>query len=316
MTIKIKEVSKVKAIVQTNYEGVSGLQIKDVNESILSPLTVRVENHYIPVLPYDWETEYGLLKEIRPVSLPIIVGYGFAGVVEETGVFRSKNLVGKKVIGAQPNGAAMEMINSQIPPLLFEVPENVDLKDAVTLIGGADAALNAVNVSNIVRGDVVLVTGASGGVGTYLMQLLHKKGAIILALTASSNIDFVREIGADFILNYERDLADQLGNVPLPNKIIDTVGKTTILDDISSSVAKLDILSLSLTNYQPKKNNQRFKFSHDSIGISGYKKLLQMLSRKELSAYVQEIFSFEDVKKAHLKSKDEHSQGRILLRFN
>ncbi|MEJ1329845.1 hypothetical protein QY895_02650 [Latilactobacillus sakei] len=53
------------------------------------------------------------------------------------------------MIGIQPNGAAKTIINSQVPPLLFEVPQNVTLQAATTLIGGGDAALHAVQKSRI-----------------------------------------------------------------------------------------------------------------------------------------------------------------------
>lgn len=305
----------MKTIVQTNYSGVDSLQLVDAPEKPVSPLSVIVKNQFIPVLPYDWETEYGLLKAIRPVQLPMVIGYGFGGVVEEVGLLRDKNLIGQKVIGAQLNGAARETINSQIPPLLFKVPDNVALRDAVTIIGGADAALNAVNVSDVKADDVVLVTGASGGVGTYLIQLLKRQGAQVIALASEDNRQFVQEQGADLVLNYEQELTSQLAESPHFNKIIDTVGRADLLDLISANSEALDILSLSMTSYQPRNAEQNFTFSHDSIGISGYKQLLKMMADGEIHAVIQEIFPFEDVKKAHLQSKDGHSRGRILLTF-
>jgi len=63
----------MKAIVQESYEGVDGLKLKEMAESKRSPLLVTIRNKFIPVLPYDWETEYGMLKTIRPVVIVALV---------------------------------------------------------------------------------------------------------------------------------------------------------------------------------------------------------------------------------------------------
>ena len=305
----------MQGIVQHNYQGIEGLQIETLDEGALTPLSVMIRNKFVPVLPYDWETEMGLLTDIRPVQLPIVIGYGFGGIVEQAGRLRHSNLVGQRVIGMQPNGSAQEIINHKIPPLLFKVPDQVTLADATTLIGGADAAFHAIKVLQVKATDTVLVTGASGGVGTYLIQLLKLVGAKVIALASTENQAFVRQLGADIVLNYEADLATQFSSNPQPDKVIDTVGRQSLLQLISASYNALSILSLSTTYFSPTKQGQNFRFSNGSIGISGYQHLLQLLATKQIKAYVQATYSFEDVKKAQMIAKNEHSQGRILLSF-
>ncbi|WP_125980820.1 quinone oxidoreductase family protein [Loigolactobacillus iwatensis] len=305
----------MKRIIQRDFNGVDNLQIEVGNINKLTPLSVLVKNKYTPVLPYDWMTEYGLLKDIRPVKLPMVIGYAFGGIVEKVGLLRDKNLIGKKVIGAQPTGAAAEMINSQLPPLIFEVPDNVPLSAAVTLIGGADAALHAIDSVNVTSKDTVLVTGASGGVGTYLIQLLKLAGAQVIALASPGNLDFVKSVGADIVLNYQEELAAQLKATVAPTKIIDTVGSAALLQLITDIYDNLNIFSLSLSSFNPPKAQQTFKFSNGTIGIGGYKKLLKLLAAGEITAYIQHQYEFTDVKKAHLASKNGPAHGRILLKF-
>lgn len=71
----------MKQIIQTNYSGIDGLKIVDKPKPAVSPLSALVQVKYTPVLPYDWMTEEGKLKQMRPVKLPLTVGYAFAGVV-------------------------------------------------------------------------------------------------------------------------------------------------------------------------------------------------------------------------------------------
>ncbi|WP_459128136.1 zinc-binding dehydrogenase [Latilactobacillus curvatus] len=305
----------MQGIIQQNYQGIEALQIKSIEEGPLTPLSVMIRNKFVPVLPYDWQTESGALTEIRPVQLPIVIGYGFGGIVEQVGRLRHSSLIGQRVIGMQPNGSAQEVINNKIPPLLFKVPDQVTLADAITLIGGADAALHAIKALQIQSTDTVLVTGASGGVGTYLIQLLKLAGATVIALASAENQAFVRQLGADSVLNYEADLATQFSNNSQPNKVIDTVGQQALLQLISTSYGSLRILSLSTIDFLPTNPGQDFRFSNGSIGIGGYQHLLQLLATQQIKDDIQATYSFEDVKKAQMIAKNEHSQGRILLTF-
>ncbi|WP_232505299.1 zinc-binding alcohol dehydrogenase [Latilactobacillus curvatus] len=116
-------------------------------------------------------------------------------------------------------------------------------------------------------------------------------------------------------MNYEADLATQFSNNSQPNKVIDTVGQQALLQLISISYGSLRILSLSTTQFLPTKPGQDFHFSNGSIGIGGYQYLLQLLATKQIKADIQTTYSFEDVKKAQMIAKNEHSQGRILLTF-
>lgn len=301
----------MQAIIQETYNGISDLKIQKVPDPRLSPLSVLVRTKYTPVLPYDWRTETGELKQIRPVKLPIIIGYGFAGMVENVGKLRSKELIGKKVIGASMSGSSSTIIDSRIPPLLFPVPENVELSDAATIIGGADAALGIINSSHINSGDVILVTGASGGIGTYLIQLLKRVGSKVIAVGHNSNIEFLKQVGADIVVDYTRDIFQQLHEIDNVTKIIDTAGNIQMLEIISSIFSSSSIISVAINHF----NSNHFSFIHPNIYPSDYQNLLDMLSTGELQSYIQKIFDYRDVIQAQIISKDSHSQGRILLKY-
>ena len=93
------------------------------------------------------------------MNLPITVGYGSTGIVTAVGSLRSSSLVGQTVLGANPSGAAQEIISNNIPPILFKIPDNVDLDEAATIIGGVAAALMATtNDLKVNANDTVLVT--------------------------------------------------------------------------------------------------------------------------------------------------------------
>ncbi|WWL94882.1 zinc-binding dehydrogenase [Pediococcus acidilactici] len=177
------------------------------------------------------------------------------------------------------------------------MPENVALKDAATIIGGADAALHAVKTTHASARDVVLVTGASGGVGSYLIQLLKQRGALVVAIGHPNNFDFLKEVGADYVVSYKSSLALQLKKVPTINKVVDTVGEGEILRQISNATGALEILSLSMTNFSSLKTNQSFKFSHGTVGIQGYRDLLNLMAQKKFALIFKKYISIAKLKK-------------------
>lgn len=306
----------MEKIIQKDYSGVDSLEIIHSEEERLNPMSVMVKNKFVPVLPFDWMNEYGLLKEMNPIKFPAVIGIGFGGVVEKVGLLRNRNLIGKKVIGVLPKGSARTSINSTVPPLLFRVPDSVKLRDAATIIGGADAALNAVQSLKIKSKDTVLITGASGGVGIYLIQLLKLAGAHVIALSNPKNTHLIEALGADEIIDYTSDLLPQLEKIRTPNKLIDTVGKEVLLATISKQFGPLNIFSLSLPEFNEKKENQTFQFSQKGISRKGYKKLLRLMEQKKIKAVIQSEYPYTQVKEAHLASKEGHSSGRILLKFS
>lgn len=303
------------AVVQTSYIGIQDLQIQTVAKPHLTPLSVMIQTKFTPVLPYDRMTEEGRLQQLRPTRLPLVVGYGFGGIVTAVGALRSRQLLGQAVIGAAPAGSHQEYINSQWPPLLFPVPAGVDLAAATTLIGGADAALMAVRQTRPAAQDVVLITGASGGVGIYLVQLLKQQGETVVALARPENRDWLLTLGADVVLDYTQDLPAALATASTPTQVIDTVGSTALLNQISQAAGPLTIFSLSLPAYQPTKPGQTFRFGNGGVGLHDYRDLLAMLANGTLTSVIQTVLPFQQVREAQVLEKTHHAHGRILLSY-
>ncbi|MQS89802.1 zinc-binding dehydrogenase [Companilactobacillus mishanensis] len=305
----------MQTIIQETFNGIDDLKIKNINEPKVGPFSALVETKYTPVLPYDWRTETGELRNIRPVKLPITIGYSLSGIVKDTGIMVGNKLIGRKVIGVSQSGTSQQINNVFISPFLFTLPDNVSSFEGATIIGGADAALSAVRKIHAESGDTILITGASGGVGTYMIQFLKMRNVHVIALGHPQNNDFLLKVGADEFIDYTANLVNQLQAHPEINKVLDTVGRPELLSTVSQNLNNLQIISLSLTNFSTAKSNQSFSFTQGPIMPNDYKKFIQQLSNNELHAYIQEIFDFKDVIKAQNESKNSHSSGRILLKY-
>ncbi|WP_143461939.1 MDR/zinc-dependent alcohol dehydrogenase-like family protein [Levilactobacillus enshiensis] len=305
----------MQAIVQDSYQGIDALKLVNQPTPHLSPLGVGIETRYTPVMPYDVLTETGQLHQLRPVRLPIVVGYGFGGIVRQVGRLRNARLRNQPVIGVHLQGSHQEQLVSTVPPLLFPVPENVSLAAATTLIGGADAAYFAVKKSHLQPGATILVTGASGGVGTYLIQLLRLFGQHVIAVGHSSRHDFLRELGADQVVAYDRPLTNQIAGFNAVTQIIDLAGSVTLLDQLTANLVSAPILSLALQRYSSP-SKLPFAFASGAISPGDYRWLLAQLAQHTLKAMIQAQLPFTAVKTAQHHLLADHAAGRILLTYN
>ncbi|MCT4489122.1 NADP-dependent oxidoreductase [Levilactobacillus parabrevis] len=302
-------------ITQTSYQGIDALTLTSRPIPRLNPLAVRIETRYTPVMPYDILTETGQLKTLRPVKLPIVVGYGFGGIVREVGGLRNSQLLNRPVIGIQPTGSHQEQILSTLPPLLFPVPQNVSLADATTLIGGADAAYFVFKKSQLRAGETALVTGASGSVGTYFLQLAQLFGVHTIAIGHSSRHKLLQTLGAEQVLDYDLPLDQQLAEAPAVSQVIDLAGSTALLDQLTAALGPVKILSFAQQQYRTRPQ-QSFSFVSGAITPSDYRWLLTQLAQHKLRAVIHEQFPFIAVKTAQHHLLSEHAAGRILLTYN
>ncbi|WP_203638248.1 quinone oxidoreductase family protein [Levilactobacillus wangkuiensis] len=305
----------MQAIVQDSYNGIDALTlVTKPTPKLLNPLAVRVDTHFTPVMPYDVLTETGQLKQRRPVKLPIVVGYGFGGIVREVGQLRNARFRNQPVIGIQLAGSHQEQLLSALPPLLVPVPQGVSLADATTVIGGADAAYFALKKSRLTAGETVLITGATGSVGTYLVQLARLAGCHVIAVGHSSRHALLTDLGAEHVLDYDRPLEEQLTTTNV-DQLIDLAGNTSLLDHLSAELGPANILSLALPDYRPAFPEQSFTFASGAITPGNYRWLLNQLATGALTAVIQERLPFTAVKTAQHHLMTKHSAGRILLTY-
>lgn len=303
----------MQAIIQDSYQGIEALKLQQRPLAALNPLEVRVETRYTPVMPYDVLTETGQLKQLRPVNLPLVVGYGFGGIVREVGQLRHTQLLDRPVIGVQPTGSHQEQLLSMLPPLLWPVPANVSLAAATTLIGGGDAAYFALKKSHLHAGDTALITGANGSVGTYLIQLFRLFDIHVIVVGHSTRHDLLRELGAEQVIDYDRPLAEQLTVTGAVDQLIDLAGSPQLLDQLTTLLGTVPILSLALTSYA---SQPAFTFASGAILPKDYRWLLNQLAHGTIRAIIQERLPFTAVKTAQHHLLEQHAAGRILLTYH
>src|SRR5579859_6831844 len=184
------------------------------------PLTaLTIADTEVPAVP-----ESGLLVRVRassanPVDLfalspvahwqrgrkPAVVGTDFAGIVESVGSRVTLYRPGDEVFGAV-RGAFAEYAAVPSETAVARKPAGVSFEDAGTLAVAGTTALQAVrDHGGVARGQRVLVNGASGGVGTFAVQIAKAFGAEVTAVCSTRNVELVRGLGADHVVDYTQD---------------------------------------------------------------------------------------------------------------
>ena len=224
----------MKAIVYENYGSPDVLQLKEVQKPTPAEGEVLIKVHATSVNWGDWHNlradpflvrlAAGLLKPKNQ-----ILGFDVAGQVESVGENVKQFQPGDEVFGdiyASGGGAFAEYV--AVPEnALVSKPANLTFEEAVAVPVAAVTALQGLrDHGQLQPGQKVLINGASGGVGTFAVQIAKAMGAEVTGVCSTRNVDLVRSLGADHVVDYTQEDVTQNGQ--RYDLILDNVGKPSV----------------------------------------------------------------------------------------
>ena len=194
---------------------------------------VLIKVHAASVNPYEWHTITGKPYFMRlgtGLGTPegSRVGYDMAGTIVAVGPGVTRFKVGDEVFGGAP-GALAEYAVAREDGDIVPKPAELSFEDAASIYIAGGTALQAVrDYGHVAPGQKVLINGASGGVGTYAVQLAKSFGAEVTAVCSTRNVELVRSLGADHVIDYTKENFTE-GKVQY-DVIVDNVGNHPFLD--------------------------------------------------------------------------------------
>ena len=198
----------VKAIVREQYCGPDGLELREVEQPTVTDDGVLVRVHASSVNKADWYIMTGtpwlgrVQTGLRRPKTPFL-GTDFAGTVEAVGRDVTGLAPGDEVFGGR-TGAFGEYVS--VREAIAKKPPNVSFEEAASVpVAGVTALLAVRDHARVQPGKRVVVNGASGGVGTWAVQLAKALGAHVTAVCSTRNVAQARELGADEVIDYTRD---------------------------------------------------------------------------------------------------------------
>ncbi|MFC0113950.1 NADP-dependent oxidoreductase [Kibdelosporangium aridum] len=205
----------MRAVVIDNFGAIPGIQ--DVPQPVPAPGEIKVKVSASSVNPFDTMVVSGVMSQMYEHRFPLVLGKDFAGTVTEVGSEVSGFAVGDRIFGVvsktrlTEGGGFGEYLTTAADSGVAHVPAGLDLAVAGAVGLAGAAAVAAVDALGPLSGKTVLVSGATGGVGAYAVQLAKSRGANVIATAASdSAARHVHELGADHTVNHRDDLATQV----------------------------------------------------------------------------------------------------------
>jgi NADPH:quinone reductase-like Zn-dependent oxidoreductase len=215
----------MKAVVYCDY-GVANLKVEDVEKPVPNDDQLLVRVHAVSVNPYDWHFIEGTPKFMRAMigglrkPKDIRLGVDFAGTVETVGKNVTQYKPGDDVFGGS-TGAFAQYLCRRATGAVAPKPAGLTFEQAASINIAGITALQAVRDKGKVQaGQKVLINGASGGVGTFAVQIAKTYGADVTGVCSTRNIELVQSLGADHVIDYTKEdftKSDQKYDVILDN---------------------------------------------------------------------------------------------------
>jgi NADPH:quinone reductase-like Zn-dependent oxidoreductase len=198
----------MKAFIVDRYKKNGALRFGDVPEPELRDEDVMVQIHTTGVNPLDSKIRDGEFKLILPYRPPFILGHDVAGIVVRVGSKVRQFKPGDEIY-ARPRdgriGSFAEFIAINEADVAIK-PKNLTMEEAASIpLVGLTAWQALVEKANLQRGQKVFIQAGSGGVGTFAIQLAKHIGATVATTVSSANIDLVKSLGADIVVDYKKD---------------------------------------------------------------------------------------------------------------
>jgi NADPH:quinone reductase-like Zn-dependent oxidoreductase len=218
----------MKAVVYTDYGPPDVLQIRDIKKPVPTDDQVLIKVHAAAVNPYDWHfirgTPYVMRLMIGGLRKPTDprVGVDYAGTIEAVGKNVTQFKPGDEVFGNR-SGAFAEYVCARSDRAIALKPANLTFEQAAGVPVAALTALQGLRDAGKVQpGQKVLINGASGGVGTFAVQIAKTLGAEVTGVCSTRNVDLVRSLGADHVIDYTKEDLTKSGE--RYDVILDNVG--------------------------------------------------------------------------------------------
>lgn len=326
----------MKAILYDKYGPPEVLYIKEIEKPAPKDDEILVKNiattvsvadtrmRAFRVPPSAWIPARIVLGLTKPKRK--ILGAEMAGIVETVGTNVNRFKPGDEVFASTSEGhhfgayAQYKCIKEN--ELVQHKPTNMTLEEAATVPVGGRTALFFLKQAKIQEGDKVLIYGASGSVGTFAVQIAKYYGAEVTGVCSSKNIDWVKSLGADKVIDYKKGdfskmgekydvIFDTLGKIPL-TKSLKTLQDDGILLHAVATMSVMFRMQLA-TIYSRKKciGGSPSKKDHEDL-----KTLKKLIENGHLKTVIKRKYPMEYIVEAHHHVDEGHKKGNVVITIN
>lgn len=311
----------MKAVIINQYGSTEVLQYTDVEKPQIKPDELLVKVYATSVNPIDWKIRAGQLQLLTGYNFPKILGFDISGEVVAVGAtvtgFKTGDLVYAYQAGL-PGGAYAEYaaVAEKVASLK---PSNITHEQAAAVPLAAITALQALRDNGqIQQGHKVLINGASGGVGSFAVQIAKALDTEVTAVSSTKNVDLIKSLGADRVIDYtQQDFTKDTAKYDI---VFDAVGKKSFSESqnilqpngvyISTLPNPDNVVQGLLTFLLPGKKAKLILAQSNSKDLVYLK---QLIEAGRLRSIIERTYPLSEVAAAHSDSEKGRVVGKLVI---
>lgn len=313
----------MKAIAIQEFGGRDKLQLMDLPKPDIGPQDVLIRVKAAGVNPVDWKIREGFLREVLPHEFPIILGWDVAGFIENIGSGVTGHRVGDEVyaygrLPAVHHGSYAEYL--ALPAeIVSKKPASLSFEQAASIpLAALTAYQSLFDAGGLQSGQTVLIHAAAGGVGGFAVQLAKHRGATVIGTASSRNHDYLRELGADRVIDYSTQDFRQVIGEWYPSGIdlaLDFVGGEVLEQsgEILNPTGRLVTIVEPGQAETMKDQGTDIHFVFVAPNAQQLEELTNMADQGHLQTLVSGTFPLEDAAQAHEMIESHHVRGKLAL---
>jgi NADPH2:quinone reductase len=329
--------NKMKAAICTKFGPPKVLKLQEVDKPIPKENEVLIRNYGTSINTVDtlhrggkaMKSAFWGLRQVVGIFIRLsfgglrkpkqkIPGAGFAGEIVSIGKEVTDWNMGDHVYGYLEKGGATAEYMTVPTSVLAKKPSNLNFQEASAVPGGSSPAIVAFrDLATPKKGDKVLIIGASGGIGTFAVQMAKNVyGADVTGVCGPTNVDMVKEIGADFVIDYSKE--DFTKNDSTYDIIFDVVSSKNlskcknILASEGTYISNNPISSPK-NIWHMMRNNKRFKTGTADESATAMNTIREWIEDGKIKPVIDKIYPLNEAAEAHRHYETGHAKGRVVI---
>ncbi|MEV7402008.1 NADP-dependent oxidoreductase [Streptomyces sp. NPDC091267] len=295
----------MKKVSFAEFGGPEVLQLIDAEAPHAGPGRIRIAVRAAGVNPVDWRIREGQVLGAHPIELPSGVGLDAAGVVDEVGEGVVGVEVGDRVFGEGSSTYAEFAVLSA----WARMPERLTFEEAAGYPSVVETALRVIREVGVRPGQTLLVSGASGGVGSAVLQIARERGITVIGTAGAANQEYLRGLGAVATTYGEGwiERVRQLGDV---DAALDLAGSGVIRELVELTGIPEKVVSIA--DLRAPEFGVRFSGVAGSVPAA-LAEAVDLISQGRLHIPVEKSYPLAEAAAAHIDSAAGHTRGRRVL---
>lgn len=295
----------MKKVSFAEFGGPDVLQLIDAEEPHAGPGQVRIAVRAAGVNPADWRVREGQVLKAHPIELPAGVGLDASGVVDEVGEGVEGVEVGDQVFGEGSSTYAEFAVLSA----WARMPGGLTFEEAAGYPSVVETALRIIREVGVRPGQTLLVSGASGGVGSAVLQIARDRGITVIGTAGAANQGYVQSLGA-LATTYGEGWGERVRQFGPVDAALDLAGSGVIRELVELTGDSRKVISIA--DLAAPALGVRFSGVAGSVPAA-LTEAADLISRGMLHIPVEKSYTLAEAAQAHIDSRAGHTRGRRVI---